>query len=136
VPKSVPAAARERRMMYLDATCPLVSKVHREAERHHATGAHILLIGHGGHPEVVGTMGHCRRARHARRGRGGRADRRAAARPARLHDADDALGGRHGGDHRRAAVPLPEIGAPVKEDICYATTNRQAAVKAIAGGRS
>jgi 4-hydroxy-3-methylbut-2-enyl diphosphate reductase len=57
VPKSVPAEAMRRRMFTLDATCPLVTKVHREAERHHARGRHILLIGHAGHPEVVGTMG-------------------------------------------------------------------------------
>lgn len=57
VPKSVPATARAREMLYLDATCPLVSKVHVEAERHHAAGRHIVLIGHAGHPEVVGTMG-------------------------------------------------------------------------------
>ena len=58
VPKAVPAEAAARAsMFYLDATCPLVSKVHREAERHHARGRHILLIGHAGHPEVVGTMG-------------------------------------------------------------------------------
>ena len=57
VPKSVPAAAAAREMIYIDATCPLVSKVHREAERHHAEGCHIILIGHAGHPEVIGTMG-------------------------------------------------------------------------------
>ena len=57
VPKSVPAEAERRKMIYLDATCPLVSKVHREAERHYKDGCHILLIGHEGHPEVVGTMG-------------------------------------------------------------------------------
>ena len=57
VPKSVPATARSREMLFLDATCPLVSKVHVEAERHHANGRHIILIGHAGHPEVVGTLG-------------------------------------------------------------------------------
>src|SRR5687767_2197423 len=57
VPKSVPAEARTRRMLYLDATCPLVSKVHVEAQRHHEAGREIVLIGHAGHPEVVGTMG-------------------------------------------------------------------------------
>ena len=57
VPKSVPAEASRRKLFYLDATCPLVSKVHREAEQHFARGRHILLIGHAGHPEVVGTMG-------------------------------------------------------------------------------
>src|SRR5438309_10100169 len=57
VPKTVPREARARRMLYLDATCPLVSKVHVEAQRHHAAGREIVLIGHAGHPEVVGTMG-------------------------------------------------------------------------------
>ena len=57
VPKSVPASARERGLSFLDATCPLVSKVHREAERRHAQGREIVLIGHAGHPEVIGTMG-------------------------------------------------------------------------------
>ncbi|MDZ4370334.1 MAG: 4-hydroxy-3-methylbut-2-enyl diphosphate reductase, partial [Phenylobacterium sp.] len=57
VPKSVPATARARELMFLDATCPLVSKVHVEAERHLANGRHIILIGHAGHPEVVGTLG-------------------------------------------------------------------------------
>ncbi|MFO0199626.1 MAG: 4-hydroxy-3-methylbut-2-enyl diphosphate reductase, partial [Alphaproteobacteria bacterium] len=57
VPKSVPAEAAQRMMVALDATCPLVSKVHREAERHHEHGRHLFLIGHAGHPEVIGTMG-------------------------------------------------------------------------------
>src|SRR5688572_6933941 len=57
VPKAVPAEAARRNMFYLDATCPLVSKVHVEAERHHAAGRHVVLIGHAGHPEVLGTMG-------------------------------------------------------------------------------
>ena len=58
VPKAVPAEAERRQMVYVDATCPLVSKVHVEAERHHAAGRHIILIGHAGHPEVIGTMGY------------------------------------------------------------------------------
>src|SRR5690606_6933632 len=57
VPKSVPAAAEARNLLYLDATCPLVSKVHREAERHYQVSDDIILIGHAGHPEVIGTMG-------------------------------------------------------------------------------
>src|SRR3546814_5889612 len=57
VPKSVPADAARRNMVYVDATCPLVSKVHLEAERHHRRGCHVVLIGHAGHPEVIGTMG-------------------------------------------------------------------------------
>ena len=63
VPKSVPAAAQARDMKYLDATCPLVSKVHVEADKHFKNGHHILLIGHAGHPEVVGTMANCQTAR-------------------------------------------------------------------------
>lgn len=59
VPKSVPAEAQARNMIYVDATCPLVSKVHREAERHNAQDRHIMLIGHAGHPEVIGTLGNC-----------------------------------------------------------------------------
>jgi 4-hydroxy-3-methylbut-2-enyl diphosphate reductase IspH len=57
VPKAIPAEAERREMFFLDATCPLVSKVHREAEHHHSRGRHILMIGHAGHPEVIGTMG-------------------------------------------------------------------------------
>ncbi|MBX9700024.1 MAG: 4-hydroxy-3-methylbut-2-enyl diphosphate reductase [Acetobacteraceae bacterium] len=134
VPKSVPEAAERRNMFYLDATCPLVSKVHREAEHHFARKRHILLIGHAGHPEVVGTMGQLPEGAVTL-----------------VEDAEQAL---------HVAVPpgaplafitqttlsvddtadivaalrarFPEIHAPAKEDICYATTNRQAAVKAIA----
>ncbi len=134
VPKAVPAAARERRMMYLDATCPLVSKVHREAERHHANGAHILLIGHGGHPEVVGTMGQLPPGQvtlveHVE-------DARTVVPPPgplafttqttlSVDDTAEIIA--------ILQTRFPAIGGPVKEDICYATTNRQAAVKAIAG---
>jgi len=134
VPKSVPEEARRRRMYFLDATCPLVSKVHREAERHHARGRHILLIGHAGHPEVEGTMGQLpagamtlvEDAAAARR----------VAPPAGVPLAfttqttlsvDDTAG--------IVAIlreRFPGIEAPAKEDICYATTNRQAAVKAVA----
>ena len=134
VPKAVPAEARARRMMYLDATCPLVSKVHREAERHHATGAHILLIGHGGHPEVVGTMGQL-----------------PPGQVTLVEDVADARGvvpppgqlafttqTTLSVDDTAEIIAIlqerfPQISGPVKEDICYATTNRQAAVKAIAG---
>ena len=63
VPKSVPADARSRNMFYLDATCPLVSKVHKEANHHFDRGLEIVLVGHEGHPEVIGTMGSCRPAR-------------------------------------------------------------------------
>ncbi len=134
VPKSVPESAKARQMFYLDATCPLVSKVHREAERHQKVGRHIILIGHAGHPEVVGTMGQLPKGCITL-----------------IQDIDEA---------RTAPVPtdkplayitqttlsvddtveivdalkerFPDIVSPRKEDICYATTNRQDAVKAIA----
>jgi len=133
VPKAVPAAADARQMLYLDATCPLVSKVHREAERHHANGAHILLIGHAGHPEVVGTMGQlppgavtlvedAAQAATVVPPEGPLAY--ATQTTLSIDDTAEVL------DVLRAR--FPGLSAPVKEDICYATTNRQAAVKAIA----
>jgi 4-hydroxy-3-methylbut-2-enyl diphosphate reductase len=134
VPKTVPAAAKAREMVYLDATCPLVSKVHVEAQKHFDAGREIVLIGHAGHPEVVGTMGQLPEGTVTL-----------------IEDIDDA----------RAWVPkdpanvafltqttlsvddtaemvdllklrFPGIAAPHKEDICYATTNRQDAVKSLA----
>ncbi len=133
VPKSVPAEALRRRMFTLDATCPLVTKVHREAERHHAAGRHVLLIGHAGHPEVVGTMGQLP--------------------PGAVTLVEDAEAARTvqpppgmalawttqttlSVDDTAEAVAVlrarfPAIAGPAKEDICYATSNRQAAVKAI-----
>jgi len=135
VPKSVPAEAKAREMIYLDATCPLVSKVHVEAQKHFNSGREIVLIGHAGHPEVVGTMGQLPEGTVTL-----------------IENIDDA----------RAWVPkdasnvafltqttlsvddtaemvdllkvrFPGIAAPHKEDICYATTNRQDAVKHLAG---
>jgi len=134
VPKSVPASAKAREMVYLDATCPLVSKVHVEAQKHFDAGREIVLIGHAGHPEVVGTMGQLPEGTVTL-----------------IEDIDDA----------RAWIPkdagnvafltqttlsvddtaemvnllkarFPGIAAPHKEDICYATTNRQEAVKMLA----
>jgi 4-hydroxy-3-methylbut-2-enyl diphosphate reductase len=134
VPKSVPAEAKSREMVYLDATCPLVSKVHVEAQKHYDAGREIVLIGHAGHPEVVGTMGQLPEGTVTL-----------------IEDIDDA----------RAWIPqnpanvafltqttlsvddtaemvdllkqrFPGIAAPHKEDICYATTNRQEAVKSLA----
>ena len=134
VPKAVPAEAERRRMVFVDATCPLVSKVHIEAERHHANGLQMVMIGHEGHPETVGTMG-------------------------QLPDGEvllvETVGDVAGLDPRDpdklafitqttlsvddtadivAALQarFPAIVGPHKEDICYATTNRQAAVKAMA----
>ncbi len=134
VPKSVPAAAKLRNLTYVDATCPLVSKVHKEAQRQHAAGRHILLIGHAGHPEVIGTMGQLpagtvtliETVGEARTIEPEHADQLAFATQTTLSVDDTAeivevL-------QRR----FPTIAAPHKEDICYATTNRQNAVKAIA----
>ena len=135
VPKSVPTAATERGLDWLDATCPLVSKVHRQAERQLEAGRHIVFIGHKGHPEVIGTLGQVPE--------GTITLVETVADVARLQFA--------------AAAPLafltqttlsvddtaeivtalrtrfPQIVGPKAEDICYATSNRQAAVKAIAG---
>ena len=134
VPKAIPAEAERRQMFFLDATCPLVSKVHREAEHHDARGRHILMIGHAGHPEVIGTMGQLP--------------------PGAITLVEDEAQAREVQPPAGAALAFitqttlsvddtagiveilrnrfPEIAAPAKEDICYATTNRQAAVKAIA----
>lgn len=135
VPKSVPEAARQRNLFYLDATCPLVSKVHREAEVHHREGRQILLIGHHGHPEVIGTMG------QLPPGTVTLIETAADAEAVQVADPDSlayvtqttlSL------DDTAAIIAVlrrrfPAIAVPRKEDICYATTNRQQAVKAIAG---
>jgi 4-hydroxy-3-methylbut-2-enyl diphosphate reductase len=133
VPKSVPAEAQRRRLAYLDATCPLVSKVHREAERHFSEQRHILMIGHCGHPEVVGTMGQLPP---------GAVTLVQNAEEAELVEATD---GRLAFitqttlsvDDTAQIIDVlrrrfPHIEGPRREDICYATTNRQAAVKTIA----
>ena len=134
VPKSVPAHARERRLMALDATCPLVSKVHVEAERHHAAGLEIILIGHAGHPEVIGTMGQLPPDAVKLVETVADAEAFSAVDPARLAyitqttlSVDDTI--EIVGVLKRR---FPLIAGPHKEDICYATTNRQEAVKAIA----
>ncbi len=138
VPKSVPAEARRRRLLFVDATCPLVSKVHREVERHHKAGRTVLLIGHAGHPEVIGTMGQVRRRLGAPgRDRGRRRDASTPPDPARLaYSTQTTLSVDDTADivavlQRR----FPAIDGPRKEDICYATTNRQRAVAAIAAAR-
>lgn len=134
VPKSVPANAAKREMFYVDATCPLVSKVHREAERHHKNGQQVVLIGHAGHPEVIGTMGQL------------------PAGAVLLVETVEDVATLEVDDEQQLAFctqttlsvddtaaivealqeRFPDVVAPHKEDICYATTNRQAAVKAIA----
>ena len=135
VPKSVPAAARDRKMFYLDATCPLVSKVHVEAERHHAEGRAIILIGHAGHPEVIGTMGQLPTGAVTLIETVEQARAFVPADPGNLafvtqttlsvDDTAEIVGA--------LKERFPAISAPHKEDICYATTNRQDAVKAIGG---
>jgi 4-hydroxy-3-methylbut-2-enyl diphosphate reductase len=135
VPKAVPAEAMRRSLFQLDATCPLVSKVHAEAERLASRGLEILLIGHAGHPEVIGTMGQLpegsvkliETAADARAFEPKDASRVAYITQTTLSVDDTA---------EIVAVlrsRFPAIAAPRKEDICYATTNRQLAVKAIAG---
>jgi 4-hydroxy-3-methylbut-2-enyl diphosphate reductase len=136
VAKAVPEAARTRNLFHLDATCPLVTKVHREAEIHHRKGHEIVLIGHAGHPEVDGTMGQLppgaitliETEADARAFRPRRPDARLAFITQTTLSVDDTA----------AIVTIlkerfPAIVAPHKEDICYATTNRQEAVKRIAG---
>ncbi len=139
VPKSVPRDAARRGLAYFDATCPLVSKVHREAERHFAGGGsearHILMIGHAGHPEVEGTMGQLppgaitlvQSVAEARAVAPPRTDRLAFITQTTLsvEDTAEIVG--------ILRDRFPAIEGPRKEDICYATTNRQAAVRAIAG---
>ena len=134
VPKSVPAQAQSRQLFYLDATCPLVSKVHVEAERLHNRGLEILLIGHAGHPEVIGTMGQLPEGAVRLIETVADAEAFAPADPGKLAfvtqttlSVDDTA--------EIVAVlrrRFPAIAGPHKEDICYATTNRQEAVKSIA----
>jgi 4-hydroxy-3-methylbut-2-enyl diphosphate reductase len=134
VPKAVPAEARRRQMIFIDATCPLVSKVHVEAQRHFDEGREIVLIGHAGHPEVIGTMGQLPEGAIALVETVSDALAFTPRDPAKLSfvtqttlSVDDTA--------EIVAVlqkRFPAISAPHKEDICYATTNRQDAVKALA----
>ena len=134
VPKSVPAAAQDRNMIYVDATCPLVSKVHIEAERHHSNGLQIVMIGHKGHPETIGTMGQLPEGHVV------------------LVETPEDVAQLYVDDPDKLAfvtqttlsiddtvdiiaalkTRFPNIVGPHKEDICYATTNRQLAVRDIA----
>ena len=133
VPKKVPKEAEELNMKYVDATCPLVSKVHREAENMHKNGYHIILIGHKGHPEVIGTMGQI--------------PVDGITLVETIEDVEKIVFKK---DEKLAFITqttlsvddtkeiieclkkkFPQINEPKKEDICYATTNRQAAVKKI-----
>ncbi len=134
VPKSVPEEAQSRELFYLDATCPLVSKVHVEAERLHERGLEILLIGHAGHPEVIGTMGQLPEGAVSLIETVADAEEFQPHAPEKLAfvtqttlSVDDTA--------EIVAVlrrRFPSIAGPHKEDICYATTNRQEAVKSIA----
>ena len=134
VPKSVPAAAQDRGLAYVDATCPLVSKVHRQAERLIADGRHILFIGHAGHPEVIGTFGQVPAVSMTLIETVEDARSVEVTNPANLAFLTQTT---LSVDDTAAVVGalqarFPEIRAPRSEDICYATSNRQAAVKAIA----
>ena len=135
VPKAVPAEAAKREMLFVDATCPLVSKVHIEAERHHNNGLQMVMIGHEGHPETVGTMGQL-----------------PDGEVILVETVEDVAAIKPRNPNKLAFITqttlsvddtadivaalntrFPAIVGPHKEDICYATTNRQAAVKAVAG---
>ena len=134
VPKAIPAKAEERGLSYLDATCPLVSKVHRQAERQVEAGHHILFIGHKGHPEVVGTFGQVPEGNMTLIETVEEAESYKATDPDRLAFLTQTT---LSVDDTAAVVAVlrrrfPNIVAPKGEDICYATSNRQAAVKAIA----
>ena len=134
VPKAVPAEAARREMVYVDATCPLVSKVHIEAARHHENGLQMIMIGHAGHPETIGTMGQLPEGEvllvetvedvaHVQV----RDPEQLAFVTQTTLSVDDTI------DIVAALkARFPAIVGPHKEDICYATTNRQEAVKAIA----
>lgn len=135
VPKAVPAEARRRSMVYVDATCPLVSKVHVEAERHYKAGRHIVLIGHAGHPEVIGTLGQLPKGAATLVETVADVAALTPAVPDRLAFVTQTTLSVDDTAEIVAALQqrFPSIAAPHKEDICYATTNRQEAVKAIAG---
>jgi len=136
VPKSVPEDARERALFYLDATCPLVSKVHKQAMRHQRLGRHVLLIGHAGHPEVIGTMGQLPE--------GAVTLIETEADVANFEPADPSALGfvtqttlsveDTAGLLKALQERFPQMQAPAAESICYATTNRQEAVKETAPG--
>ena len=135
VPKRVPDAARLRNLFYLDATCPLVSKVHMEAARHHQDGLEVILVGHRGHPEVIGTMGQLPDGSIILVETEEDARTVVPADPQKLaYITQTTLSV----DDTRGIIAIlkerfPAIVSPHKQDICYATTNRQGAVKEIAG---
>jgi len=135
VPKTVPEEAKKKKMFYIDATCPLVTKVHKESERHHKNGYEIILIGHKGHPEVIGTMGQLPKN------------------SIKLIETESDANSLKTDEFKKSVAyvtqttlsvddtkniieilkkKFPNIKSSIKEDICYATTNRQEAVKKIA----
>jgi 4-hydroxy-3-methylbut-2-enyl diphosphate reductase len=136
VPKAVPAEAERRQLIYVDATCPLVSKVHRQAERQLEKGRHILFIGHAGHPEVIGTMGQVPPGTMSLIET--LADARSLVIPSDVSLAYLTQTTLSVDDTAEITAELerrfPDIAGPKAEDICYATSNRQAAVKRIAPG--
>lgn len=138
VPKSVPAEASRRNMIYLDATCPLVSKVHIEAERHYQNQREIVLIGHAGHPEVIGTMGQLPEGTVTLIETVEDVATYAPKNPASLAFLTQTTLSVDDTAEIVAALQarFPGISTPHKEDICYATTNRQEAVKVLAPGAS
>lgn len=134
VPKSVPANAEARNLDYLDATCPLVSKVHRQAERQVDAGRHIIFIGHAGHPEVIGTFGQVAKGAMTLVETAKDAETLQVENPENLAFLTQTT---LSVDDTQEIVEIlqrrfPSIVGPKGEDICYATSNRQAAVKAIA----
>ena len=135
VPKAVPEAAERRNLFQIDATCPLVTKVHMEAQRHHGEGLEIVLIGHKGHPETIGTMGQIAATAPSRSSRRWRRPKSFTPRdPAKLAYVTQTTLSVDDTQEIVAALQrrFPAIRGPYKEDICYATTNRQEAVKSIA----
>jgi 4-hydroxy-3-methylbut-2-en-1-yl diphosphate reductase len=134
VPKAVPAEAKRRRLLYADATCPLVSKVHRGVEQHHRAGRTVLLIGHGGHPEVIGTMGQLPEGSVLLVEDVAQAERIEVPDPTNLAYATQTTLSVRETDEVVEVLKrrFPAMAGPRREDICYATTNRQRAVEAIA----
>ena len=135
VPKAVPAAAAARRMIAVDATCPLVTKVHNEAARHAENGLQMVMIGHAGHPETVGTMGQLPDGEVLLVETVADVAQISVRDPGRLAFITQTTLSVDDTAEIVAALQarFPAIVGPHKEDICYATTNRQAAVKAVAG---
>ena len=135
VPKTVPKEAEQKKMFYIDATCPLVTKVHKESERHHKNGYEIILIGHKGHPEVIGTMGQLPKnsiklietesdAESLKTDEFKKPVAYVTQTTLSVDDTKNII--------EILKKKFPNIKSSIKEDICYATTNRQEAVKKIA----